>query len=113
MWNFRCLTSKLVTGHAIISLPSLFKGDDPKTSDDEHHIKLSEIIGCLPDRFSSSSGRGLTYFCLKETRLIDAPEMLTRTESFIICLTDKQSLNGGDEDNASDLDDDMESNDFN
>lgn len=44
MWNLGCLAPELlVSGHALIGLPSLFMGNGPKTINYEHHIKLSLI----------------------------------------------------------------------
>lgn len=105
-----CLASELVTGPVLIGLPSLFPGNCPRIIDDEHHIELSEITDRLPDRLSSSWKCGPTYFVLDETRLIVTAEMLMRMESFTMSLTDRPSQSGGDDD-VSDLNDDMESND--
>lgn len=72
VWSFGCLAFELLTGHSLVVLSSLFLEDAPNTIDDEHLIKLPDVMGRLPDRLFSSWRRGSKYFGPDGERLIVA-----------------------------------------
>lgn len=81
IWSFGCLAFELITGHDLIGLPSLLMGDGPETIDDEHLIKLSEIIGPLPELLFDAWRRGPAYFGPDGKRMIVAEEKDVDEES--------------------------------
>ncbi|KAK2607758.1 hypothetical protein N8I77_006410 [Diaporthe amygdali] len=81
IWSFGCLAFELITGHDLIGRPSLLMGDGPETIDDEHRIKLSEIIGPLPELLFDAWRRGPAYFGPDGKRVIVAEEKDVDDES--------------------------------
>ncbi|KAI7777300.1 hypothetical protein LA080_003817 [Diaporthe eres] len=63
VWSFGCLAFELLTGHALVGLPSLFLEDAQNIINDEHLIKLPDITGRRPDRLFFS-GLPLIRVCL-------------------------------------------------
>lgn len=76
--------------------------------DSEYQTKPSEITGRRQDRLFSFWGCGSVYLSLDGTRSIVTAEMLMTRQSFTSSLIERQSLSGREEDDVSNLDDDVD-----